>query len=118
MLSKGQVPNKTSPEYARIKEACDINLGVPSQNLLIDKMQKAAWKYWSNVALKVNVKLQRIVNEAGQRQPVQPDDAQSTTVRGGVNHRVANWLPGFDKHDTCVMGAECVAASPFSLTLG
>lgn len=78
-----QCLNKSSPEYAGIKSACDVQLGIPSQNLLVQKMQKAGPQYWLNVALKVNVKLQ-----------------------GGVNHRIANWLPGFDKNVTCVMGAE------------
>jgi eukaryotic translation initiation factor 2C len=82
--------NKSSPEYAGIKAACDVTLGVPSQNLLVQKMQKAGPQYWSNVALKVNVKLV-----------------------GGVNHRIAKWLPGFDKNPTCVMGAESVRFKRF-----
>lgn len=78
-----QCINKSSPEYSGIKTACDLHLGVPSQNLLIQKVVRAGPAYWNNVALKVNVKLQ-----------------------GGVNHRIHNWLFEFDKTPTMVMGAE------------
>ena len=73
MISVLQIPTKSSPQYSLIKQACEKQFNVPSQNLLIQKMPKANAMFFGNVALKVNVKL------------------------GGINQYAGNqngWLPG------------------------
>lgn len=88
------IPKKSSLQYPLIKAACETVFQVPSQNLLIQKMRTAKSQYWSNVALKVNVKL------------------------GGTNQRAGDdrgWLPGFDKNPTIVFGADVTHPGPGSL---
>ena len=76
--------NKTSRQYAQIKNVCDTKFGVASQNLTIQKAKSAKSQYYSNVALKVNVKL-----------------------AGGINQTIARplRLPGLDR-PTIIFGAE------------
>lgn len=102
-----QVPQKNSRQYPAIKQVGDVALGVATQNLVIGKLREwaqsrqhvikdsalfvvftakirtAKQQYYSNVALKVNVKL------------------------NGVNQVIKNSLaPGFEKTPTIIFGAE------------
>ncbi|KAL7009525.1 hypothetical protein EMMF5_001156 [Cystobasidiomycetes sp. EMM_F5] len=74
--------DKTSPQYSYIKHTGDVALGFATQNMLIQKMQKAGAQYYANVALKINVKL------------------------SGTNQSIQGGLPGFLKTPTMVFGAE------------
>lgn len=70
---------KNSRQYPLIKQFCDIGVGIATQNMVISKARGAKPSYWSNVALKVNVKL------------------------GGINQTIPDL---FDKQATIVFGAE------------
>lgn len=75
-----QIPTKSSPQYSLIKQACEKQFNVPSQNVLIQKMAKASGQYWSNVALKVNVKLGGINQYAGNANGWLPGKSEPPTV--------------------------------------
>lgn len=75
-----QIPTKSSPQYSLIKQACEKQFNVPSQNVLIQKMAKASGQYWSNVALKVNVKLGGINQYAGSDNGWLPGKSESPTI--------------------------------------
>jgi len=88
------VQEKTSPQYAHVKTCCDTLFAVPSQNLVIATLIKQKGpSYYSNVALKVNVKL-----------------------LGGVNQIIAKpvKLPGFDQ-PTIIFGADVSHPGPGSV---
>ncbi|GAA6062365.1 hypothetical protein JCM10212_004211 [Sporobolomyces blumeae] len=48
---------KPTPHYAAIKRFGDIEFGVATQCVYIPKLARADAQYWSNVSLKINVKL-------------------------------------------------------------
>ena len=105
--------DKASQQYGPVKEVCDKQLGVPSQNMLIQKMQKAGPQYFANVALKVNVKVGAVVSEA--------DCLLTRLVQlGGINHLVysdqTDGLPGFNHKRTLVFGAESARTTVLHLS--
>ncbi|RIA81109.1 Piwi domain-containing protein [Glomus cerebriforme] len=51
------LPNKGVPLYAEIKRVCDTVIGVASQCVQCDHMEKPKKQYCANVCLKMNVKL-------------------------------------------------------------
>ncbi|KNE62897.1 hypothetical protein AMAG_08075 [Allomyces macrogynus ATCC 38327] len=51
------LPTKSAAMYAKIKQIGDTVLGVPTQCLVLNKVQHASAQYWANVALKVNTKV-------------------------------------------------------------
>ncbi|KAJ3365839.1 hypothetical protein GGF31_008433 [Allomyces arbusculus] len=51
------LPAKSTAMYAEVKRIGDTVLGVPTQCLVLSKVQRANTQYWANVALKVNTKV-------------------------------------------------------------
>ncbi|KAM0753368.1 Piwi-domain-containing protein [Meredithblackwellia eburnea MCA 4105] len=82
---------KPSPEYGIIKRFGDCEIGVASQCLSIPKVKKANPAYWSNVVLKINVKL------------------------GGTNSVIVKDDVGPFSSETIVFGADVTHPAPGSL---
>ncbi|KNE73272.1 hypothetical protein AMAG_17442 [Allomyces macrogynus ATCC 38327] len=51
------LPAKSTAMYAEVKRIGDTVLGVPTQCLVLNKVQRANAQYWANVVLKVNTKV-------------------------------------------------------------
>ena len=78
------------PAYKAIKNVCEVQLGIPSQVMLVEKaFGKGGLQYQANVGMKVNVKL------------------------GGVNTRISEAL--FQRESFMMLGADRSHASPGEL---
>jgi len=77
--------------YNAVKTLCDLKMGLPCENLSLQKALGAKPSYWSNVAPKINFKL------------------------GGVNQTIDGDPPGFKQFPTIVFGADVTHPAGFSM---